>query len=203
MRIFANHAELGCEPDGLRRALQHEGAVGVSMNAVSQHRHTIRVAVRKALKWGGAIVVLLLIAAWIGLLGRHIRWTDGKRFGGGVGEGQVIVYQDAVWASQDVRGFHFTDQSANPTTRWWPSYKLRNRGSAGRAMALELPLWMLAVLAMLISVAAWRSDVLAIRRARKGCCVKCGYDRQGIAATTRCPECGAEPALPRQSPLPQ
>ncbi len=34
----------------------------------------------------------------------------------------------------------------------------------------------------------------AWRRSRAGLCLDCGYDRRGLAADSRCPECGAAPA---------
>ena len=41
-----------------------------------------------------------------------------------------------------------------------------------------------------------------IRRHRRwastGACMRCGYDRGGLAADAKCPECGTVPALPSE-----
>ncbi len=54
-----------------------------------------------------------------------------------------------------------------------------------------VPLWPLPLLSLLATAAAWRADAKYLRRARDGACLKCGYDRAGLAAGVVCPECGA------------
>jgi hypothetical protein len=43
------------------------------------------------------------------------------------------------------------------------------------------------------AAALWRRDIRERRRARAGSCLACGYDRRGLAADAKCPECGAVP----------
>lgn len=59
----------------------------------------------------------------------------------------------------------------------------------------QIPLWPLAAGSFLATAIAWRLDTLAHRRARGGVnlCPKCTYDRTGLAADAKCPECGALP----------
>jgi hypothetical protein len=53
-----------------------------------------------------------------------------------------------------------------------------------------VPLWMPALFALSISLAALGLDLLARRRARLNLCPRCNYDRAGIAGDAKCPECG-------------
>lgn len=58
------------------------------------------------------------------------------------------------------------------------------------------PAWaILSVVFLLIAVTAvftiaWRVDVHFRKRADKGICTQCGYDRAGLDPSTVCPECG-------------
>ena len=57
-------------------------------------------------------------------------------------------------------------------------------------LGINLPLWMPAALG--IGLATWGglpSNRIRRRRTR-GLCVKCAYDRRGLAAEAPCPECG-------------
>jgi hypothetical protein len=56
---------------------------------------------------------------------------------------------------------------------------------------IGIPLWCPALLVMLPTIVAWRTDMKAQGRSRAGACIKCGYDRAGISTQTVCPECGA------------
>jgi hypothetical protein len=69
--------------------------------------------------------------------------------------------------------------------RYWTADFSRMPGGGPRYFFLSINLWVLylAVVAM-TAVLWWRH-----RRARRGCCGKCGYDLAGIGAGV-CPECG-------------
>ena len=60
-----------------------------------------------------------------------------------------------------------------------------------RQPAVSVPLWIPVVALAIITAGAWRLDTLARRRAREGQCLKCHYDRAGLAPDAFCPECGA------------
>lgn len=55
---------------------------------------------------------------------------------------------------------------------------------------VTLPLWIPTAVACGASLLCRRQDALARRRAGAGRCVKCHYDRSGLAAGAVCPECG-------------
>jgi len=63
--------------------------------------------------------------------------------------------------------------------------------------SVVIPVWLPEGLVLIPTIAAWRLDSLARRRARFGHCITCGYDRHDLPATSVCPECGAVPAVPR------
>jgi hypothetical protein len=54
-----------------------------------------------------------------------------------------------------------------------------------------VPLWVPTVPPLIATGAAWRLDAVARRRARAGCCAKCGYDLRGLREGAVCPECGS------------
>jgi predicted Zn-ribbon and HTH transcriptional regulator len=56
-----------------------------------------------------------------------------------------------------------------------------------------MPWWIPFIGAAAMAARAWRADARAWRILSEGLCRQCGYDRKGIAAASRCPECGAAP----------
>ena len=78
--------------------------------------------------------------------------------------------QSGLWYAEDSRLLH-SDDFVIPV--WMPILVW---------MAACSPLW------CLVLQAAWRRHL--------GLCVACGYDRRGLPADAKCPECGTVPALP-------
>jgi hypothetical protein len=139
-------------------------------------------------KWGGAVVSVVLLVVWVGS-----RWYDGVWWWG---RGEVSVYAGLIWVQYDTRqpppyglGSGWKVRAYVPDFRWWfGSYTL------GSGQTVYVPLWPVCMLAISASVIAWRLDTLARRRARAGFCPKCDYNRAGLAPNAVCPECGT-PAL--------
>jgi hypothetical protein len=67
---------------------------------------------------------------------------------------------------------------------WMSSFKRYNQP------ILTLPVWWAALPATAIAAALWRHDIIATRRWRLHYCMKCGYERAGLAPGAVCPECG-------------
>ena len=63
---------------------------------------------------------------------------------------------------------------------------------------VTVPMWFAALL-LAIAPGVWiRRRQLQSRRARRGLCLSCGYDRRATPLDGRCPECGVAPqATPR------
>jgi hypothetical protein len=80
----------------------------------------------------------------------------------------------------------------HPSTRWrtmWKPMYLVNRLDT----LLLIPLWIPMSPVLCAAAALWYGDIRARRRGRDTC-RSCGYDRRGLAADAKCPECGTVPA---------
>jgi hypothetical protein len=148
---------------------------------------SLRSRLVRCTKWGGAAVTVVLVAAWVASwwwqwMGPFpVRATCGMQIGGywvrtGWGSTEFAIRQHSD------RRFHL---------KLWPPmwYHDRVRNE------LWVPGWMPVIPALACTALAWRLDTLARRRARLNLCPKCHYDRAGLAAVAKCPECGEPPAL--------
>jgi hypothetical protein len=150
--------------------------------------------IRKTIKWGGAAVTLLLVVVWIASGWWHIDWI-GTRVSCGLGQGCAYV------------GHHrsYPDEWRGPSAGAWyraprwmlaPSSNLvADNVDPKPYRNFIVPLWMFAIPTLAATWRAWHLDMLA-RRARLNHCRACNYDRAGIAADAKCPECGALPTAP-------
>lgn len=140
---------------------------------------------RKTVKWGGAVVTLLLLVALIGsgwyALAHHL---GGNRFIS-VSMGQVR-YTDASGIALGVT-ITVTSGRAQEFHLDWGFHMQ----AAGPVTVYSCPLWLPLVGSFVVTRLAWRADAEACRRDRVGLCATCGYDRAGLGANSVCPECGA------------
>jgi hypothetical protein len=142
-----------------------------------------RPRIRKTIKWGGAAVTVLLGVVWIA----NLRWD----LDGHVGEWDFGVTRGSLFLAKSPliyegqRALEISTSSKGPA--WW-----FHRATWALGWECGVPLWMPAVLATLLSVVAWRFQVAHhVRAVSFGVCPKCDYDRAGIAADAKCPECGS------------
>lgn len=97
-------------------------------------------------------------------------------------------------------GLHALRAPTNPTSvtklTWWPYDGRFFTQYSTRFWSLRLPIWMPLVLGLtLTSLTArpWLDRRIQQRRADRGLCPDCGYDRAGLPLPSApCPECGAE-----------
>jgi hypothetical protein len=140
---------------------------------------------RTTVKWGGAGVTVILLGLWIA---------------SGFGLGCIVPIfpgEAGLWCG---RVFVATRRDALSQFIYWPTFKAGHFamgwgcafmfGSA-KGTAVFVPLWAPACASFIACAAAWRRDARARRRARINHCPRCGYDRAGIGAAARCPECGS------------
>jgi len=155
----------------------------------------LRTALRKTVKWGGAVVTGLLFVVWSG----GIRYHAGWRIGGGetvaVSAGQIRYKGfDSIGGPEPHREVGYYAIVDKP--RLWFDW-----GNWGFGPYLAIPLWPAVLLSLLTTAAAWRADSKYLLRARAGLCPACNYNRAGLAAGAVCPECGTPaPPLPASSP---
>jgi hypothetical protein len=133
-------------------------------------------------KWGG----LLLGAAMVAFL----VWSDTHWTSMTPTEHWNFCFQHGSVYITELPQFWIGGWSRPPppeTFHWWP----------GRTLDWNpipyYPLWPVPALLLGGSAIAWVAEAVARRRSLADSCVKCKYDRTGIAATARCPECGTMP----------
>jgi len=142
--------------------------------------------IRKTVKWGGAVVTVLLVIAWVGTGWAGAAWGSGRGLVLMVARGQVVIECIHVGTAASWFGQWQSGTYPREHRLWFEWYF--SRGS----WALSVPLWVPIALVAPSAALAWRLDMLARRRERsqRNLCLKCGYDRAGLAAGAVCPECG-------------
>jgi hypothetical protein len=143
--------------------------------------------IRKAIKWGGAVVTVLLVVVWIGSGWCSVGMQVGDGRGVFVGDGQLEM---CVFGSPDPDGDHASSTlvpgwhaGCRPfRLHWWFDH-----WQFGNLHHLILPLWVPAMITLLAAVITFRLD----HGGQPNACPKCNYDRAGLAAGAKCPECGS------------
>ncbi len=157
--------------------------------------------IRKTVKWGGAVVTVLLVVVWIGSLWWQVSLDCGHGVDVGIAGGRLaLAFDQEQWPSYPGKlALHRRPQQMRKMG-WGPEHRVdivltaTQLGIRGEHYAV--PIWMLASGGLLGTVCMIRFDSLARRRARIGLCPKYRYDRAGLAADAVCPECGASAADP-------
>jgi hypothetical protein len=148
--------------------------------------------IRNATKWVATVAASLLATGVLISFFRDfgVRWYMDNMVDCMIRDGQVQWFEgfgpcpygrSIEWERR--RPFFFMgDRSILP--RWY---------HFGSGITVTVPLWLPLAASIAFAVWLWRLDVLARRHARLNLCPKCNYDRAGIAADAKCPECGAIP----------
>jgi hypothetical protein len=140
--------------------------------------------IRKTVKWGGAVVSVVLVVVWVGSGWFSVVWESKYSGAGGIQSGQFVVLAYRTLSRPT------PDAGWTVTRRDW-QFKWSFGWIHGPGlMCVSVPLYAPAVIALFMSESAWRLDTLARRRARVGFCPKCHYSRTGLAVGAVCPECG-------------
>lgn len=137
---------------------------------------------RRAVKRVGPVFCIAIVLAWG--FSAVVRTRIGLGWGWEVsldcGQAAVTSFiPNHRWRSP--RGITMTQHS--PELHWWFDYH-----EPPLAGTLRIPMWFVLSLAIVGTVVAWRLDDRA--RRRTDVCATCGYNRAGLAAGSRCPECG-------------
>lgn len=139
---------------------------------------------RKTVKWGGAVVTVLLLVVWIGSCWWWLGWDYQRQIVALVISGRLDLCKPpagfAAWNYDD-----FSINSNQSSMEWSFDW-----GTLNGVPSLTIPLWFPLLFSLVVTTLAWRADAMHRRHARVGLCPSCGYDRSGLAASAVCPECG-------------
>jgi hypothetical protein len=144
-----------------------------------------RPRIRKTIKWGGAAVAALLVVLWVCSKWWYVKWSSHGGLTIGVSAG-VIAIASEHGPVREAGEPGWEAGRGDDSLSWWFDWEFRGRDSF-----FDVPLWPLVIVFAVGAGFAWYLDVLAWRREHPHLCPKCKYDRTGIAAGVKCPECGA------------
>lgn len=134
--------------------------------------------------WFGTLATVVLATIWIAGGWWSLGWT--ARSGAGISTelGHLNIFGPE---SDPHAGFQLQRHRWPP--RFWRSWRWVPNQTA---WLLEVPMYAPTMIFALPTIALWG---VMLRRARRSTsqCPACGYDRQGLAPTKPCPECGRPP----------
>jgi hypothetical protein len=147
--------------------------------------------IRKTIKWGGAAVTVLLVVVWIGSGWWGVIWSHGRvSVGLEMGRANFYYFPNGGLFLDGYQRTHFAQAASNwryllgrPFPDWGGS-------SAPPQRWLSVPLSWFVLASVLSTTITMRLDAKARRRERPHLCPNCHYDRAGLAADAKCPECG-------------
>jgi hypothetical protein len=141
--------------------------------------------IRKTIKWGGAAVTVVLVVVWIGSGWGRFGTPPGARYRVDIWHGRLS------FAHSDGNGMVVTYTWRTQIGRWLVIWSPDAQLGSSRWLVC-VPLWPLFLCSSSLSAVLGLQDARARLRAREklNLCPKCGYDRAGIAADAKCPECG-------------
>src|SRR5262245_6536099 len=176
---------------------------------------SLRPRLRRAAKWACTLVFLASVAGMVLNTSRFARcwWEHGSRTSTEIIGGQLEVWNVPVrpllaadddahlhhWMKLHRAGWSVSANHPAIRTRWhWWFECFADRSG----FMFSVPLWIPAAAAGFFSLRFWREDIRAAlgrRKALKGLCHQCLYDRTGLSPEALCPECGAPPWHARSS----
>jgi hypothetical protein len=138
-----------------------------------------------------AAIALLCAAAWCLSWGYTLSWQGSlqRRFEALKGRIDFDWFRGNAGVLGRGVGFHLSEWGEQLAPwRWRPVVTISQE-----KVSVGVPFWMPFSLA--IAAASALLVPLAVRasRRRRGRCVRCGYDRSGVANQGACPECGTAP----------
>lgn len=145
--------------------------------------------IRKTIKWGGALVVLLSLACWVGSAWVWVDYVGDRALVMlDFGRVSLTVYGD----DQDPDGPGWYVRVAGPQHRGRFAWGFERINPWRDAVRYYCPLWVPVMLCACPTAFAWWRD----RRWRAaGHCPGCRYNLSGLPAGAVCPECGAPPVV--------
>ena len=140
--------------------------------------------IRKTVKWGGAVVSVLLVVVILWSVPYIATCQMKTRFGVTLACGRVSVSDEGRLGTSFSPGCWVRN---NPWSGLLWNFEHMD---IGYLQVYAAPLWPAPTLSLTLACIAWYLDTIARRRARLNLCRKCNYDRTGLAVGAVCPECG-------------
>jgi hypothetical protein len=149
------------------------------------------------------VFAFVAIGAWVASLWVGAGWSNGPR-AGGVGTIEVarggVVF--GVYHGESIA--RTIGKYARPGT-WvragpfrgplWTFERSRFPSATSTAYEyISVPLWPGVAILSLLAAFAWITEIRMSRLLGAARCSCCGYDRRGLPADAKCPECGTVPA---------
>jgi hypothetical protein len=147
--------------------------------------------IRKTIKWGGAVMTVLMVVVWIGSRWWSVVGQLPVLGVVGVGGGQAFdCWNDQIpWS-----GAEWPRLDRLPYTELAWSFKRLPVPRYGYTLYV-LPMWVPTCIGLLATIVVWRRDSRLSKHERIGRCPRCGYNRAGIGRDAACPECGNRPLV--------
>jgi hypothetical protein len=165
---------------------------------------------RKTAKWAGVLVCIVITGAWIASYMRGFKWNASWTAGAEDRDLFVRIRDGAIDAAEFAEPrvaseidmltavpMHWRFVGDRLGTVWMPDVFVEEHLAASgryKRTLILLPVWIPFLLCAVPTAILSRRDYILTSRARAGRCPKCGYDRRGLAADAKCPECGTVPA---------
>ena len=138
-------------------------------------------------KWACVSATVVLLLFWVTSGWYGLSWINGSGSTDvAVICGKLVVHRWTPHTPKETWHIWNISQTGHaPQWQWWFS---ANTESVG------LPLWLPLLMTGIGGGLLWKSELRSERKRRAGLCPSCGYDRRGLAADAKCPECGTVPA---------
>ncbi len=140
--------------------------------------------IRKTVKWGGAVVCALLLVVWIESKWYIASWISTHDLQAHISQGGLFLMFGRLSEMPYSQNF-FELRQYSEVFCWSVQWT-----TCPGITVIGLPLWPGVIVALAITLAAWRLDRIAWFEARQHLCPKCNYSRTGLAPEAVCPECG-------------
>ena len=135
--------------------------------------------------WTGAMVAAVSLVLWCASEVWAVGWRSRGMVYVGITNGMFgVTEKHSGWERRSFEQGWQAERARGSQRLWVDTY------FGGRDWWVWVPLWMPLSAGVMASGAAYALGATARRRARRGACAKCGYDRVGLAAGAKCPECG-------------
>ncbi len=113
--------------------------------------------IRKTIKWGGAVVTVLLVVVWVGSGWWSPQWKTTSGYGGNVTKGLLGIAKGEPIAAGWFRLVPKTKVNRH-RFHWWFDYVSASEVANSSGSSVYVPVWLVVAPLSAITVIAWRAD---------------------------------------------